>query len=120
MSGKDGYAHFRDDEGWEPAELYGLPEGCEYRLLHQDEEKGEIVAFCRFPAGYEEPRHEHEAEHWSVVVEGEMHVEGQILKPGDVFNGLPGVPHGPFEYPHGVVIFTVSRGGSILHRYEHD
>ena len=109
---------FREDDAWEPAALYGLPEGCEYRLIRQDEEKGEAIAFCRFPPGYGEPRHEHEAEHWSVVVEGEMHVGGTVLKSGDVFNGPSGKAHGPFEYPEGAVIFTVARGGSILHRFD--
>jgi quercetin dioxygenase-like cupin family protein len=118
MPDDGGSVHFRDDPGWEPAELYGLPEGCEYRLIRQDEAAGEVVAFCRLPPGYLEPRHEHDAEHWSVVVEGEMHVEGRVLRPGDVFNGPSGKAHGPFEYPQGAVIFTVARGGSILHRYD--
>ena len=118
MPDDGGAIHFLNGEGWEPAELYGLPEGCEYRLVHQDEAKGEVVAFCRFPPGYEEPRHEHEAEHWSVVVEGEMHVDGRVLGPGDVFNGRSRLPHGPMRYPRGAVIFTVAQGGSILHRYD--
>lgn len=110
--------HLTDESRWEPAELFGLPSGCEYQIISQDEEKAEMVLLCRFPPGYEEPRHEHEAEHWSAIVAGEMHVSGKVLRAGDVFYGPAGEPHGPFKYTPGCTIFGVVRGGSILHRYD--
>ncbi len=107
-----------DDEPWVPAEKLGLPEGVEYRIFRFDEERGELDAMLRYPSGYHEPRHEHEAEHWQVIIEGEMHVDGQILGPGDYVFGPANAPHGPFDFPKGMLSFGSSKGGSILHLWK--
>jgi len=111
-----------DDMPWVPAERFGLPEGCEYRILKDDTGDGEMALMARFPAGYLEPRHQHEVEHWGIVVEGEMHVDGHILKRGDFHHAPANEPHGPFYYPKGCIVFGTARasqsGSSILHVYE--
>ena len=107
------------DEDWAPALPLGLPEGVNWRLYEPDHD-GSQVMLVRFPPGYVEPRHVHEAEHLDVIVEGEMHVHGKVLKPGDYLRGIPNEPHGPMAYPVGCTVFAVVRGGSILHLYDED
>lgn len=106
-----------DDEPWVAAEPLGLPPGVKWRL-YETSDGGDRVMLVRFPPGYVEPRHVHEAEHWDVIVEGEMHVDGRILRRGDYLRGFPGKRHGPMSYPKGCTVFAVVRGGSILHEYE--
>ena len=111
-----------EDHPWVPAEQFGLPEGCEYRIFKDDEGDGERAVMVRFPPGYLEPRHQHESEHWGIVVDGEMHVDGHILRKGDFHHAPANIPHGPFFYPKGCIVFGTTRasarGGSILHVYE--
>ena len=106
-----------DDEPWVPATPLGLPAGVNWRL-YETSEDGDQVMLVRFPPGYVEPRHVHEAQHWDVIVDGEMHVDGRILRSGDYLRGLPNEPHGPMSYPVGCTVFAVVRGGSILHVYD--
>jgi quercetin dioxygenase-like cupin family protein len=103
-----------DDEPWQPAALLGRPEGVEWRV-YESNDAGDMVVLVRFPPGYIEPRHVHEAEHWDVIIEGEMHVQGRVLTRGDYLRGPANIPHGPMSYPKGCTVFGVVRGGSILH-----
>ena len=48
-----------------------------------DEVSERAERFVRFPPGYVEPRHEHDHYHSIFVLEGEMHVDGKVLKPGE-------------------------------------
>lgn len=105
------------DEDWAPALPLGLPEGVKWRLYETNDE-GFQVMLVRFPPGYIEPRHTHEAEHFDVIVDGEMHVNGRVLTSGDYLRGIPNEPHGPMAYPVGCTVFAVVRGGSINHEYD--
>jgi anti-sigma factor ChrR (cupin superfamily) len=108
------YLHLMDDEdGWVPAEADYLPEGGELRVYKPDEGDQISILMARFPPGYVEPRHVHsDTEHWGIVVEGEMHMEGEIFRLGDFFYAPVGVEHGPFTYPVGCTVFVFMRGGS--------
>jgi quercetin dioxygenase-like cupin family protein len=107
-----------NDLPWVPAEKLGLPPGLLYKILRLDEAAGEMDVLIRYPEeGYVEPRHTHEAEHWQIILEGEMHIEGQILGPGDYIFGPANEPHGPFVFPKGMLTFGSSRGGSIVHQF---
>ncbi len=44
-----------------------------------------------------------------VVIEGEQHVAGKVLKKGDFHYAPPNTPHGPFAYPKGGIVFAVYR-----------
>ena len=83
-----------------------------------------MAIMCRFPAGYLEPRHQHESGHWGIIVDEEMHVDGTILRPGDFHHAPANVPQGPFYYPIGCTIFGTScgseQGASMLHEYDDD
>jgi quercetin dioxygenase-like cupin family protein len=105
-------------DAWVPAEMFGLPPGCEYQILMPDRGDQHMAIICRFPPGYLEPEHTHaDTTHWGVVIEGEMHVNGLILRPGDYHYAPPNVPHGPFYYPVGCTVFGTVVGPSILHEY---
>jgi hypothetical protein len=106
-----------DDEPWTPAEPLGLPPGVDWRL-YQSEDDGTNVVMVRFPPGYVEPRHVHAAEHFDVIIDGEMHVAGKVLRRGDYLRGYPNRAHGPMAYPIGCTVFAVMRGGSPLHVYD--
>ena len=90
---------------WEPAARFALPEGCEYKIFKEDSGDGLRAMMVRFPPGYVEPEHEHAMEHWGIVIDGEMHVDGKKLGPGDFHFAPANVLHGPFYYPKGCVVF---------------
>ena len=94
------------------SKVLGLPEGVEIKIVREgyDEVSERAERFVRFPPGYVEPRHEHDHYHSIFVLEGEMHVDGKVLKPGDyVYGGGRGNAHGPYEYPVGCTVFACSR-----------
>ncbi|WP_375481079.1 cupin domain-containing protein [uncultured Jatrophihabitans sp.] len=90
---------------WVPAEMFALPEGCEYKIFKDDGGDGLRAVMVRFPPGYVEPEHQHAMEHWGIVIEGEMHVDGKKLGPGDFHFAPANVLHGPFYYPKGCIVF---------------
>jgi mannose-6-phosphate isomerase-like protein (cupin superfamily) len=107
------------DEPWESAERFGFPPGPECRVFQEASETGGVLNVVgRMPAGFVEPEHVHEdIDHWCVVLEGEMHVGGEILRPGDYLFAPRGVPHGPLGYPVGCTIFTSVRGAEFAHDF---
>jgi mannose-6-phosphate isomerase-like protein (cupin superfamily) len=108
-----------EDEPWDSAERFGFPPGPECRVYHEAEGPGDHIAVLgRLPAGFVEPEHVHEtSDHWCVILEGEMHVEGRVLRPGDYLFAPAGVPHGPFHYPIGCTVFTSVRGRDFDHDF---
>lgn len=108
-----------DSEQWESAERFGFPPGVECLVFHEAEElDGVITVIGRMTPGFVEPAHTHEdVDHWGVIVAGEMHVDGDVLRPGDYLYAPAGVEHGPFSYPVGCTIFTTVRGRSFDHDF---
>ena len=105
-----------DDIEWQDGEeILGLPEGLKVKIIAEAEyEVSERVdKFVKFPAGYIEPRHTHDYFHSTLVLEGEMHVDGKILKPGDYVYGGGDVPHGPYHYPKGCMVYSAGRGKKL-------
>ncbi|MEE9257279.1 MAG: cupin domain-containing protein [bacterium] len=102
-----------DELEWEDGvKTLGLPQGVQIKVLREgyDEVSERTERFVKFPPGYVEPRHEHDHYHSIYVLEGEMHVDGQVLKPGDyVYGGGRGNVHGPYEYPVGCMVFACGR-----------
>ena len=93
-------------------EVLGLPSGIKTKIIAEasDEVSERVDKFVRFPPGYTEPRHEHAYYHSTLVLEGEMHVAGKILKAGDyVYGGGIGNPHGPYHYPVGCMVYSAGR-----------
>jgi quercetin dioxygenase-like cupin family protein len=106
-----------DDEPWGSAERFGFPPGPECRI-YSEGENGFMAIIGRFPPGFVEPRHVHDdVDHWCVVLDGEMHLAGEVLTRGDYFYAPVGVPHGPLEYPVGCTVFTTVRGQGFAHHF---
>ena len=109
-----------DLEWQDGRKVIGLPEGVEVKLVAEGEDdvSERVDKFVRFPPGYTEPLHTHDHLHSTLVIEGEMHVHGKILKPGDFVFGGPGEQHGPFHYPKGCTVFSCSRAMKMnqIHR----
>jgi uncharacterized RmlC-like cupin family protein len=54
------------------------------------------------------------------VIEGEMHVAGEVLTAADYFYAPVGVPHGPLSYPVGCTVFVTVRGTGFVHDFDPD
>jgi len=110
------------DEPWESAERFGFPPGPEARVFAEAAETGGVLNVVgRMPAGFVEPEHVHDdVDHWCVILAGEMHVAGEVLRPGDYLFAPRGVPHGPLSYPVGCTIFTSVRGAAFDHDFGDD
>lgn len=110
-------AHRWDLEWSDDSEVLALGHGVQVKVYYHDAESGHTDMLIKFPPGYVEPEHAHASEHSVVVLEGLQIVRGEPMRPGDSVYAPPEVPHGPFEYPEGCVVFASFRGGSALHRY---
>jgi hypothetical protein len=111
--------HHATDEAWTSAEPFGFPPGPEC-IVYDDGSQvaGHMTILGRFPAGFVEPRHVHEdLDHWCVIVDGEMHVDGEVLTAGDYFYAPVGEPHGPLSYPVGCTVFVTVRGSGFVHDF---
>src|SRR5512132_1527550 len=107
---------------WESDDVRGLlklPPGVKVKVLNYDPVMKRIDMKQRFPAGYVEPAHTHRSWHSILVTKGRMCVAGKDLRPGDYVFGWD-IPHGPFEYPDGCEVFTVSLGESLHHQWDEE
>ena len=95
----------------------GLPAGVRCKRLSQDPAKQLRNRLLSFPPGYVEPRHVHEGDHSTFLLQGRWIVEGKEIGPGGYMYGPAGVAHGPFESPEGSLVFASVRGPSSPHVY---
>lgn len=107
---------------WQDGEkIMGLPPGVKVKIISEgvDAVSERVDKFVKFPPGYTEPRHTHEYYHSTLVLEGEMHVAGKVLKPGDYVYGGGDEPHGPYYYPVGCTVYSAGRGNKLrqIHKY---
>jgi anti-sigma factor ChrR (cupin superfamily) len=107
---------------WQDGEkIMGLPPGVKVKIIAEgvDAVSERVDKFVKFPPGYTEPRHTHEYYHSTLVLEGEMHVAGKVLKPGDYVYGGGDEPHGPYYYPVGCTVYSAGRGNKLsqIHKY---
>lgn len=117
--GKGFHTAHRWDLEWEDdVDVLTLRGGVQVKVLFEDPDTEHIDMLIKFPPGYVEPEHNHEASHSVVVLEGLQIVKGEHMRPGDYVWAAGPEPHGPFEYPEGCVVFASFRGPSAQHRYE--
>jgi hypothetical protein len=110
-----------DELDWEDGtSVVGLPPGVQVKIIAEGEDdvSERVDKFVRFPPGYVEPLHIHDHLHSTLIIEGEMHTHGKILKAGDFMFGGPGEQHGPMHYPKGCTVFSCSRAKKMnqIHR----
>jgi len=104
---------------WESGEVLTLPKGVRIKILNKNDEEGRLDVFIKFPPGYIEPAHSHEAAHATILIAGRMLIHGHELTPGDYVYGQKEL-HGPMEYPDGCIVFASFVGGSPAHHWDED
>ena len=110
---------------WEDGEkILGLPPGVQVKIIAEgtDDVSDRVDKFSIFPPGYREPRHTHNYSHSTLILEGEMHVGGKILRAGDYVYAAAGEPHGPLSYPVGAKVYSSGRGKNLsqIHKWTDD
>ena len=110
-------AHRWDLEWQDDVDILALGHGVQVKVLYQDHETEHTDMLVKFPAGYVEPEHTHEASHSIMVLEGLQIANGEPMRAGDYVWASGPEPHGPFEYPEGCIVFVSFRGPSIKHIY---
>lgn len=95
----------------------GLPSGIRIKVLSESKEMGIRNLLVSFPPGYVEPRHTHDNNHSTFLLQGRWIVEGKEIGPGGFMYGPAGIPHGPFESPEGSLVFASVTAGTGLHEY---
>ena len=111
-----------DEIEWQDADqILGLPPGLKVKIIAEgkDPVSERVDKMVKFPPGYIEPKHTHDYYHSTLVLEGEMHVAGKILKRGDYVYSGGGEPHGPYHYPVGCMVYSAGRGLKLsqIHKY---
>jgi len=110
-------AHRWDLDWRDDVDILTLGNGVQVKIFFQDPETQHTDMLVKFPPGYVEPEHTHEASHSIMVLEGVQIANGEPMRPGDYVWASGPEPHGPFEYPEGCVVFVSFRGPSIKHLY---
>jgi anti-sigma factor ChrR (cupin superfamily) len=98
-------------------EMSGVPPGVRIKVLSESAERGIRNLLVSFPAGYVEPRHIHDHNHSTFLLQGHWIIEGKKVGPGGYMYGPAGVPHGPFESPEGSLVFASRTGGTGLYEF---
>ena len=110
-------AHRWELEWQDDVDILTLGHGVQVKILYQDHETQHTDMLVKFPAGYVEPVHTHEASHSIMVLEGVQIANGEPMHAGDYVWASGPEPHGPFEYPEGCIVFVSFHGPSIKHIY---
>ncbi|MFC7028936.1 cupin domain-containing protein [Halomicroarcula sp. GCM10025324] len=106
-----------DEVDWDDAELLGLPEGLQVKIINENEAEGRTDMLVKYPEGYFEPEHTHESAHACLILEGRILVDGRELTAGDYIYGQQ-IPHGPWKFPDGGMNFVSFVGGSPTHQWD--
>lgn len=106
-----------DEREFVPDPFMKLPRGPMVKVLRHDRENQRLDMLIKWPNGYVEPRHWHNAWHSVVVLRGKVKVEGKVLTTGGFIYGPPKVPHGPFEWYDDCIVFAHFEGDPT-HYYE--
>ena len=77
--------HTEELQWQDGSKILGLPPGVQVKIIAEgtDDVSDRVDKISIFPPGYVEPRHTHNYCHSTLILEGEMHVAGKILRPGD-------------------------------------
>ena len=101
------------DLDWEDGQsMLGLPEGVQVKILRRyPPEQARLDFLVKFPPGYQEPRLTASGSGMGIVLEGRQIVDE--FGPGTYTYDIGTIPHGPFDYPDGCVLFVSMHGGTV-------
>ncbi|HEX5733156.1 MAG TPA: cupin domain-containing protein [Blastocatellia bacterium] len=77
-----------DEGGW-----HELEEGIHVKQLFVDNKTGMVTALVKMSPGTHLPRHRHIETEQLYILEGDCHVQGEVLGPGDFHCATPGSVH---------------------------
>lgn len=81
-----------------------LFKGVELKLLH--EKAGTRSYLLRLAAGARLPRHQHALDEESLILEGDLTIDGVLCRAGDYHFAPRGKPHGRLVSEHGCLVFV--------------
>lgn len=92
------------DARWEPTAI----DGIEIRRLFMDTPRNQMTMLVRMAAGTAYPRHIHDGPEECLVLEGELRVGDDLLRPGDYQRAAPGSKHAVQSTDTGCLLLIVS------------
>lgn len=92
------------ESGWEPASIAGVTR----RLLLEERARGTRTALIRMEAGARLPRHRLHVPERFYILEGDAHVTGHVLGPGDYYRAAAGTVHEDTYTEAGCVLLLIS------------
>lgn len=94
--------------GWEPY----IP-GIERKLLYVNKAEGMHIVLYKVAPGTEVIEHTHIITEECLVLEGQIEVDGVVVKAGELHLGFPGIRHGPLTSQTGALLYI--RGDLSFH-----
>lgn len=95
---------------WQPTPLPGV----EFKLLREDPVSGRGTSLIRMAPGAEYPKHRHPQMEEVVLLEGDLMVNGVLMRPGDYCTAECDSIHQRVHSPSGCVFLLTAGGNEIL------
>ncbi|MGE3842478.1 MAG: cupin domain-containing protein [Vicinamibacterales bacterium] len=92
------------DEGWRP---HPLITGIRFKQLALDEARGVATLLLKVEPGTVYPSHHHSGHEECYVIDGDLHVAGRHLGPGDFHHADGGSDHGTLTTTGGCTVLLV-------------
>jgi anti-sigma factor ChrR (cupin superfamily) len=92
-----------DEDGWQE-----WSDGILYKPLYVDEASGLMTSIVRMSPGTGLPRHQHLGVEQFLILEGDCHVHGERLGPGDYHRALGGTIHDTTYTDHGTTFLLIA------------
>jgi quercetin dioxygenase-like cupin family protein len=100
----DGTTTYRvSDDGW-----FDAAPNVRMKLLRRDLAEGTQEMLIRLGAGVRVPEHSHRKEEQMIILEGECHLGGHLLRAGDTHVAPPGSWHPAITVEHSVLMLLRS------------
>ncbi|MFP1133293.1 cupin domain-containing protein [Asticcacaulis sp. W401b] len=94
--------------GWQPY----IP-GIDRKLLHLDKAAGMHIVLYKVAPGTSVMEHTHLITEECLVLEGQIEVNGVVVRAGELHLGFPGIRHGPLTSQTGALLYI--RGDMTFH-----
>jgi anti-sigma factor ChrR (cupin superfamily) len=84
---------------------FSVAPGVQKRLLHVDADAGWESFFLKLAPGAELPSHRHTATEEGLVLSGEIEIDGELLREGDLHIAFAGHDHGLLRSETGALLY---------------